>query len=119
MGRKKKKESKFIMHVNPNYKKPEPVMSDIDKQVLDLSAKLEQYSKDELISLYIDIVKRDATLAKLIMLQNKFFKLNKKTDKSLLMLAEQLVQMPEFSDSDEVLACLDLLIALEELPEEE
>lgn len=119
MGCKKKKESKFTMHVNPNYKKPEPVMSDIDKQVLDLVAKLDHYSKEELIDLYINIVKRDATLAKLIILQNEFFKLNKKTDKSLLMIAEQLVQMPEFSDSDDLLDCLDLLIALEEQPEEE
>lgn len=119
MGRKKKKESKFTMHVNPNYKKPEPVMSDIDRQLLDLMSRLNQYSKEELIDLYISIVKRDAVLAKLIILQNEFFKLNKKTDQSLLMIAEHLVQMPEFSDSDDVLACLDLLTALEESHEEE
>lgn len=119
MGRKKKKESKFTMHVNSNYKKPEPVMSDIDRQLLDLMSRLDQYSKEELIDLYISIVKRDATLAKLIILQNEFFKLNKKTDKSLLMIAEQLVQMPEFSDSDDLLDCLDLLTALEESSEDE
>ena len=78
-----------------------------------------ELNNEELIDLYISIVKRDATLAKLIIIQNEFFKLNKKTDKSLLMIAEQLVQMPEFSDSDDVLACLDLLTALEESSEDE
>lgn len=122
MGRKKKiegKEPKFTMWVNPNYKEPEPPpMSEMDRQMLDLVSELKQYSKEELIELYTAMVRRDTTLVKLISIQNEFFKLHKKTDQSLLKIAEHLLQMPDCPDLESVLDCIDLLEALDIPPQD-